>query len=99
MTQPNSMPNSTPDSCQPLELEIGHERLRQARYSFNTALASSAAFTAISLVGATLLLFGKIPEGAFVASSGMLSSAGCVRLAKDANDRLDNIMNELLNEA
>lgn len=88
--------NSNSETFALLELKIGQERLRQARYSFNTALVSSAAFTGISLVGAAMLLLGKVPEGAFVASSGMLSRASCVRLAKEANDRLDKIMDELL---
>lgn len=82
-----------------LNLKIGQERLRQARYSFNTALASSAVCIAVSFVGAAMLLLGKAPEGAAVASSGMLSSAGCVRLAKDANDRLDKLANDLLDES
>jgi hypothetical protein len=94
-----SQPNLTPKPFALLELKIGQERLRQARYSFNIALASGAAFTGISFVGATLLLLGKVPEGTMVASSGMLSSVGCVRLAKDANDRLDKLLNELMDEA
>ena len=82
-----------------LNLKIGQERLRQAQYSFNIALASSTACIAVSFVGAAMLLLGKAPEGAAVASSGMLSSAGCVRLAKDANDRLDKLANDLLDES
>lgn len=82
-----------------LEERIGQERLRQARCSFNIALTASAAFTAIGFVGAAMLLLGRIPEGTLVASSSVLSSVGCIRIAKDANDRLDRIMNDLLNEA
>lgn len=87
-----------PKTSKPLEEKIGQERLRQAHYSFNFALTASAAFTAIGFVGAAMLLLGKIPEGTLVASSSVLSSAACIRLAKDANDRLDRIMNELLDE-
>jgi hypothetical protein len=94
-----NQPNPAFDILGPLKMKIAQERVRQARYSFNIALTSSAAFTAISFLGAAMLLFGKVPEGATVASSGMLSSAGCVRLAKDANDRLDKIMSELLDDA
>jgi hypothetical protein len=79
-------------------MKIGQERLRQARYSFNMALVSSAVCAGISFMGAAMLLFGKVAEGTVVASSGVLSSAGCIRLAKDANDRLDKIMNELLDD-
>lgn len=91
--------NPTSQAFAQLGMKIGQERLRQARYSFNLALSSSVAFATISCLGATLLLFGKVPEGTVVASSGMLSSVGCIRLAKDANDRLDKMMNELLDEA
>jgi hypothetical protein len=94
-----NQPNPGLETLVQLKMKIGQERVRQACYGFNIALGSSAAFTAISFLGAAMLLFGKVPEGAAVASSGMLSSAGCVRLAKDANDRLDKIMNELLDEA
>jgi len=82
-----------------LGVKIGQERLRQAHYSFNIALASSVAFTAISLLGVGMLWFGKVSEGTLIASSGMLSSIGCMWLAEDANYRLDRIMNELLDES
>jgi len=91
--------NSTSKTFAQLGMKIGQERLRQACYSFNIALASSVTFAVISFLGATMLLFGKVPEGTVVASSGMLSSVGCIRFAKDANDRLDRIMKELLDEA
>lgn len=94
-----NQPNSTSKAFAQLGMKIGQERLRQARYSFNIALASSVTFAAISFLGAIMLLFGKVPEGTVVASSGMLSSVSCIRLAKDTNDRLDKIMNELLDEA
>lgn len=92
-------PNLTSEAFTQLTMKIGQERLRQARYSFNISLTSSVGFAAVGLLGAIMLLFGKVPEGTVVASSGMLSSVGCIRLAKDANDRLDQIMNELLDEA
>lgn len=77
-----------------IEIAVVQERLRQARYSFNTALISSAAFAVISLLGAAILLLGVELEGAVVASTGMAGSVGYMRLAKDANDRLDKIMDE-----
>jgi hypothetical protein len=90
------MNNCTPIDKQmnSIEVAVVQERLRQARYSFNTALISSAAFAAISLLGAAILLLGVEPEGAVVASTGMAGSVGCMRLAKDANDRLDKIMDD-----
>lgn len=94
-----NQPNLNSKTFARLGMKIGRERLRQARFSFNVALASSIAFAAISFLGAAMLLFGRIPEGTVVASSGMLSSVGCIRFAKDANDRLDRLMSELLDEA
>ena len=70
---------------------IIQERLRQARCSFNLALVATAVSTFISLVGAGLLLTGKVNEGAVTAAGGMAASVRCVHLAKDANDRLDKL--------
>lgn len=78
-----------------IELEIVRERLRQARHSFNTALASSITFTSFSLMGAVLLMAGAVTEGAALSSISMISSVGCIRFAKDANDRLDELIDEL----
>jgi len=81
-----------------LEMIIVKERLRQSRYSFNAALAATVLSTCISLLGAALLLSGKVPEGAVTTSSGMAVSVGCLKLAKDANDRLDSITKELIDD-
>jgi hypothetical protein len=81
-----------------LEMIIVKERLRQSRYSFNAALAATVLSTCISLVGAALLLSGKVTEGAVTTSSGMAVSVGCLKLAKDANDRLDSITKELIDD-
>jgi hypothetical protein len=71
---------------------IFQERLRQARYTFNTALISSAAFATISSAGAIMLILGPASEGAIMASTGTIGSMECMRLAKEANDRLDNLL-------
>jgi hypothetical protein len=81
-----------------LETIVVKERLRQSRYSFNAALASAVLSTCISVIGVTLLLSGKVPEGAATTSSGMAASLGCFKLAKDANDRLDSLTKELMND-
>ncbi|MEO1146606.1 MAG: hypothetical protein AAFY26_13560 [Cyanobacteria bacterium J06638_22] len=74
---------------------IIQERLRQARLSFNLSLATTAISACISIVGAGLLLSGKLPEGSVTAAGGAVSSACCIRFAKDANDRLDQLLAEL----
>lgn len=82
-----------------IEASIAKERLRQARHSFNTALTATAASLCIGLVGAALVLSGKVTEGTVTASSGMAASVSCINFAKDANDRLDKLMRELMEEA
>jgi hypothetical protein len=78
-----------------MEFRIAMERLRQARYSFNLALITTAISACVGLVGAGLLLSDKLPEGTVTAAGGLASSACCIRFAKDANDRLDKILQEL----
>ena len=79
----------------PIELSIARERLRQARNTSNLALVATALSTCIGFVGAVLLLSGKVPEGIVTTAGGLVSSVHCVRLAKDANDRLDKLLAEL----
>lgn len=77
-----------------IEWSIAQERLRQARLSFNLALAATAVSFFISLIGGGLLLSGKISSGTVTSAVGLVSSAGCLKFGKDANDRLDKILNE-----
>jgi hypothetical protein len=79
----------------PIELIVIKERLRQARYSFNLALVATAISACVGLAGAGLLLSSKLPEGTVTAAAGLTSSACSIRFAKDANDRLDKILQEL----
>lgn len=88
----------TPDSLSTIELSITNERLRQARWSFNTALSATTASFLISLVGAGLLLSNKVSEGTVIGVGGLVSSVQCIQLAKDANRRLDKIFTELNDE-
>ncbi len=85
-----------PKSHSLMELSIAQERLRQARHAFNLALGATAVSFCIGLLGAALLLFyGKVSEGAITSAGGLVSSVQCLKLAKDANDRLDKIQTEL----
>jgi hypothetical protein len=86
---------STTKPLNPIEIAVIQERLRQARYSFNIALISSTAFAVISLLGTAIVLLKVEAAGAVVASTGMAGCVGCMRLAKDANDRLDKIIDEV----
>lgn len=87
-----------PNSHSTIELGIAQERLRQAHHSFNLALIATSVSFCISLVGAGLLLSGKVPEGTVTSAGGLASSVQCLQFAKDANDRLDKILVELEDE-
>ena len=90
-----SHPTSSSDTPSSLETAIAQERLRQARQSFNLALIVTAISACVGLVGVGLLLSGKLSEGTVTSAGGFASSACCIRFAKDANDRLDKILQEL----
>ncbi len=77
-----------------IERIIVQERLRQARLSFNLALAATATSFCIGLAGAGLLLSGKVPSGTITSAGGLVLSVKCVKFAKQANDRLDSLVEE-----
>ncbi|MBD1837214.1 hypothetical protein H6F50_09400 [Coleofasciculus sp. FACHB-712] len=49
-------------------------------------------------MGDTLLLSGKVAQGTVTAAGGMAASVECINFAKDANDRLDKLMKELMDD-
>jgi len=90
MNMNNLTPSSNSHPADPrtkIELDIAQERIRQARNTSNLALIA----TGISIFGATAFFAGKVPEGTVTTAIGIVSSAHCIRLAKDANDRLDKL--------
>jgi hypothetical protein len=77
------------------------ERLRQACLSFNLALVLTAASGLVSIAGVVLLFSGKVPEGTITTAGGLASnivSVCCLKLTKDANDRLDQMAKDLKKE-
>jgi hypothetical protein len=87
--------NLTPNSDSTIELIIAQERLRQARASFNLALMTTTTCILISFAGVGLVLLGKANEGTITATGGLASTGYCLKLSKDANDRLDKIGEDL----
>ena len=83
-----------PDSNPYLAL-IVKERLRQARRSFDFALTATALSFGISLVGAGCLLTNKVSEGAVTTAVGLVASVRYMQIAKNANNRLDKIADDL----
>jgi len=78
--------------------DIKKERLRQASCAFNVALTAIALSVCVSVAGVVLLALGKVPEGTATTSGSAVICVACVRLAKDANDRLDKIAKELMDD-
>ena len=76
-------------------LWIVQERLRQARRSFDFALIATALSFGISIVGAGCLIESKAPEGAITHAVALVVSFRYMKIAKDANNRLDKILEEL----
>ena len=74
---------------------IVKERLRQARRSFDLALIATALSFGISLIGAGYLINNKASEGAVTTAVGLMASVRYMQIAKDANNRLDKIIDDL----
>jgi hypothetical protein len=89
----NNQPIPNPQST--IEMSIAKERLRQAHHSFNLALATTATCALISFAGVALVFAGKAPEGTITATGGLASTVYCLKLSKDANDRLDKVAQDL----
>ena len=93
---------NNPNICQLVEPEaisdtittaiIYKERLRQARASFNLAFGLTAVSAIISFAGVLMLFSGNVSAATATTAGGLSSgavSACWLKLAKDANNRLD----------
>ena len=78
-----------------IKMIIAKERSRQAHHSFNLAFVTTAACVFISFAGVGLVPLGKADEGTITATGGLASTAYCLKLSKDANDRLDKVASDL----
>lgn len=92
MIQP-SQPN--PNNSQQNYLQ---ERIRQAKLAFNALLGATVLSGIIGFAGVGVLLSGQVSEGAITSTGGLLSNVAFAKLAKDANDRLDQVMKEAMEE-
>jgi hypothetical protein len=100
MKSKESMNSDSASNPQPtIEMSIARERLRQAHHGFNLALATTVTCALISFAGAGFVLLGKTPEGTITATGGLASTICCLRLSKDANDRLDKVAEEWNDDA
>lgn len=78
-----------------VKLLIVQERLRQARRSFDLAIIATSLSFGISVVGAECLLANQASEGAVATAIGLVAGVRCVRIAKDANNRVDRMLAEV----
>ena len=77
-----------------LRTALHGERIRQAQISFNLTCFVVITGAAFAIAGGALVLSGKTPEGSVVTVGSFITNAigvCCMRLTKDANDRLDKI--------
>ena len=81
-------PLKTPQNPDPVELE----KLRQARWCFNAAIAIVATSASISCLGAILIAIGRIPPNhtaAIVAIASNLTSTGFFQIVRDSRRLLE----------
>lgn len=81
---------------------IYQERRRQASASFNLVYGLMTVSAIIGISGVMLLFSGNVSVGAFTAAGGAVYgtvSTSWLKLAKDANDRLDEAARALEDES
>lgn len=84
-----------PNPYNDIIIKIAQQRLSQASISFKLAIFIHIICFLISLGGWSLILLGKFSEGTITSTTGLISSAGFLKFAKESSDRLDNILAEL----
>jgi hypothetical protein len=89
------IPNLSAVGHSEIELRIAHERLRQARRSFDLAWFTTAACAVVGIGGVMLMMAGQPITGGAATAGGVGTTVYCLRLAKDANDRLDKVAKDL----
>lgn len=69
-------------------------RIRHANFAFNCFLTATVVSAIVSSLGIVLLFSGKVKEGGITGTGGFIATAGLAKLSKDANDRVDQAMQE-----
>ena len=82
-----------------LKEEIIRELLRQARHSYNLALGVTAASALMTFCGVRLFYSNKVSEASLTASGGFLGTITSVQFAKDSKEKLEEMMEKLLDES
>ena len=85
----------TPNPDNEIKIKIANLRLSQASLSFRLAVLVHIVCFLISLSGWGLIISGKVSQGTITSATGLVSSMGFFKLAKDSSDRLDKILPQL----
>lgn len=88
--QPNE-PNRNDDFRQDVQREL----LRQCKHSFNVAVGAIATSYGVTLLGVGLLYADKVPESAFTATTGAISSLSSMGFANAKKQELQGLLDEL----
>jgi hypothetical protein len=76
------------------ENKFAEERLRQAKQTFNLAIVSISACVLTTVGGIGLLYSGKTAIGIITGAAGAIPISRCIKFYREANDRLDELMDE-----
>ena len=97
--RPQSVPKppepTATDDANGLREVIFQELLRQARYSYNLALAITAGSALMILGGVGLLYFGRLPAASITTAGGAIASISCIQLAKESKEELRQVLERL----
>lgn len=74
--------------------KYAEERFRQAQQSFNVAIICITACVGTTFIGIGLVYTGKVGVGIVTGVAGAAPIARCVKFYREANDRLDELMDE-----
>jgi len=83
------------DSCTAQVRKNTFDITQVSTIQVSTTQVSTTSCILISFAGVCLVLLGKANEGTITATGGLASTSYCLKLSKDANDRLDEIGEEL----
>lgn len=83
------------DDDRVIKEEIIREFLRQARLSYNLALAVTTISALMTLSGVGLLYLDKVSEATLTASGGVLATITSVQFAKQSKEELQDLIDEL----
>jgi len=95
ITRPSGFNDSHSGAYLKMMLDVSHEHLRQARQTFNLSVVAVAASLGISVIGAVLLVSGKVSEGSVTTSTGLVSANLCSQMVKESSEKLEKLEEDL----